>query len=72
MQEPVYCSVDSFIDEGALDVGTGDDDLSYPGVKLWDSDIGQIVAFELGEEAVCFLSFSCKYFRRVSAESEVG
>jgi hypothetical protein len=71
-REPVYCSVNPFVDERALDVGAGDDDLSDPGVKLWDSDIGQIVAFELGEEAICFFSFSCEYFWRVSAESEVG
>jgi hypothetical protein len=69
-QEPVHCSVDPFIDKGALDVGTSDDDLSDPGVKFWDSNIGQVIAFELREEAVCLLSFSCKYFRRVSAESE--
>jgi hypothetical protein len=39
-REPVYCSVDPFVNEGALDVGAGDDDLSDPGVKFWDSDIG--------------------------------
>ena len=71
-REPVYCSVNPFVDKGALDVGAGDDDLSDPGVKLWDSDVGQVVSFELGEEAVRFLSFSREYFRRISAESEVG
>jgi hypothetical protein len=40
LREPVHCSVDPFIDEGALDVGAGDDDFSDPGVKFWDSDVG--------------------------------
>jgi hypothetical protein len=39
-REPVYCSIDPFVDKGALDVGAGDDDLPDPGVEFWDSDIG--------------------------------
>ena len=46
-----------------MDVGAGDDNFSDPGVELWDSDVGQVVAFELEEEAVCFLSISREYFR---------
>ena len=70
-REPVYCSVDPFVDERSLDVGAGDDYFSDPGVEFRDSDVGQIIALELGEEAVRFLSFSCKYLWRISAESEV-
>ena len=71
-REPVYCSVNPFVDKRTLDVGAGDDDLSDPGVEFWDSDIGQIISFELGEEAVRFFSFSCEYLGRVPAEPEVG
>jgi hypothetical protein len=39
-REPVYCSVDPFVDERALDVGAGDDYLSDPGVEFRDSDVG--------------------------------
>ena len=40
MREPVYRSVDPFIDERSLDVGAGDDNLLDPRVKFWDSDVG--------------------------------
>ena len=39
-REPIYRSVDPFINKGSLDVGAGDDDLSDPGIEFWNSDIG--------------------------------